>query len=126
MRFLDYAPMVFVSAKTGLRVNKLLEMSKEAYLNSKKKIVTSELNSFLLKEAGVTRIGREGVRKSRVKYICQVGTSPPTFVVFLRGSDELHFSTVRFIINRIRERYGYYATPIRILQRPSKSKRKKA
>jgi len=125
MKFLDYAPMVFASAKTGQRVFKLLEIAKEAQRGSRIKIPTGRLNRFLAEDAGPSARGKRQARKPRLKYGCQVGVVPPTIVLFLRGSRKLHFSTVRFLKNRLRERYGFFASPIRIIQRPSETRREK-
>ncbi|MFZ0430875.1 MAG: ribosome biogenesis GTPase Der [Acidobacteriota bacterium] len=124
MRFLDYAPMLFVSARTGQRVDKILEIAQRAYQSSRTRIPTGELNQFLLRDLG-TMLERESSRKFFLKYACQVGSAPPTFVLFLRGGGKLHFSTERFLINRLRERYDFFATPIRILQKPSRRASKK-
>lgn len=123
MKFLDYAPMVFASAKTGQRVFKLLEIAEEAHRGSLVKIPTGQLNRFLAEATGLSPRGRRRAGKQRLKYGCQVGVAPPTFVLFLRGSEKLHFSTVRFLRNRLREKYGFFASPIRIIQRPSKARR---
>ncbi|HUV13909.1 MAG TPA: ribosome biogenesis GTPase Der [Acidobacteriota bacterium] len=125
MKFLDYAPMIFASAKTGQRVFKLLEIAKEAQSGSRIKIPTGQLNRFLAEDAGPSARGKRQARKPRLKYGCQVGVAPPTIVLFLRGSQKLHFSTVRFLKNRLRERYGFFASPIRIIQRPSATRREK-
>mgnify|MGYP001814628829 FL=1 len=125
MKFLDYAPMVFASAKTGQRVYKLLEIAREARQGSLTKIPTGQLNRFLSEDAGPSARGRRRARKPRLKYGCQVGVAPPTIVLFLRGSQKLHFSVVRFLKNRLREKYGFFASPIRIIQRPSVKRPKK-
>jgi GTP-binding protein len=122
MKFLDYAPMVFASAKTGQRVFKLLDIAKEAHQGSLVKIPTGQLNRFLSDDVGPAATGRRQSRKARLKYACQVGVAPPTIVLFLRGAGKLHFSTVRFLTNRLRDQYGFFATPIRIIQRPSKGR----
>ena len=124
MRFLDYAPMLFISALSGQRVQKILEVAAKAYESSRTRISTGELNQFFQREVG-TMLERESSRKFFLKYACQVGGAPPTFVLFLRGSGKLHFSTERFLVNRLRERYGFFATPIRLLQKPSRRPGKK-
>ena len=123
MRFLDYAPMLFVSAKEGQRVFKTLQLAKEASENRLVRIATAELNEFLRRQRTPALTSQDNRKKSFLKYACQVGVAPPTFVLFTRGRKKLHFSTIRFISNRIREQYGFFATPLRIVQRPSRSKR---
>ena len=121
MRFLHYAPMIFVSAKSGQRVPKILELVSEANRSRQIRVPTGELNTFLEKEIQPILMS-SSVRKFPVKYAAQVAVTPPTFVFFTRGTKKLHFSTQRFIVNRLRERYGFYATPIRLLHRGSKKR----
>ena len=122
MRFLDYAPMIFVSAKTGQRVNKILELVREAYRARLLRVSTAELNKFMETDIQPMLASAAGRRKFPVKYAAQVAVTPPTFVFFTRASQKLHFSTQRFVVNRLREKYGFYATPIRLLQRASGKK----
>lgn len=115
LRFLEYAPILFISALTGQGVPKLLNLSKRAAHARHLRIATSELNRFfqevLAEPAGVRS-------RQRIRYITQVATAPPTFVVFLGSSREkLQPSEQRFIEHRLRERYEFFATPIRIIQR---------
>lgn len=124
MRFLDYAPMIFVSAKSGQRVSKILDLAKTAYEGGLVKVTTGELNR-LLEETMRTTVRRKGEMKSPVKFGCQIGVNPPSFVLFLRGTEKLHFSTVRYLMNRLRERYHFFASPIRIIQRTAKPYRPK-
>ena len=116
-RFLDYAPMVFVSAKSGQRVLKILEFVREAYEARLTRIPTAELNRFLETEVQPFLRNRSGAAKFPVKYFAQVSVAPPTFVCFTRSATKLHFSTQRFLVNRLREKGGFYATPIRLVQR---------
>lgn len=122
MRFLEYVPMIFVSAKTGQRVVKIFELVQEAYSSQLIRVPTAELNQFLVTEVQPLLMSPGSSRKFAIKYAAQVGVAPPTFVLFTRSSRKLHFSTQRFLINRLREKYGFYATPIRILQRASRKK----
>lgn len=120
MRFLDFAPMIFVSAKEGQRVFKILQLIQEAHNGQLQRIPTAELNGFL-RGLRVPALGfQDNPQKSFLKYACQVGVAPPTFVLFTRGRRKLHFSTVRFLSNRLRDEYGFFATPLKILQRTSR------
>jgi GTP-binding protein len=124
MKFLDYAQLLFISAKTGQRVTRVLDLANSAFDASRKRIPTGELNSFLRREIALPiRTGGQRKNKSIIKYGCQIGISPPTFMLFLRGSKGLHFSRVRYLTNQLREHYGFIGTPIRILQRTSTHKR---
>ena len=122
MRFLNYAPMIFVSAKSGQRVTKILELVGEAYRARLIRVSTAELNQFLEREIQPLLMSAASSRKFPVKYAAQVSVTPPTFVFFTRASKKLHFSTQRFVVNRLREKYGFYATPIRLLQRGSRKR----
>jgi GTP-binding protein len=122
MRFLDYAPMLFVSAKARQRVFKPLQLAAEAHRGRLQRIGTAELNEFIRRQRTPALTSHDDPQRSLLKYSCQVGVAPPTFVLFTRGSRKLHFSTVRFLSNRLREEYGFFATPLRVLQRPSRSK----
>lgn len=118
LKFLDYAPMIFVSAKTGQRVAKILDLIDQAQESRQTRVPTAELNEFLgteVQTAMMSAAGRES--KFPLKYASQVGVGPPSFVIFPRGGKKLHFSTIRFLTNQLRERYGFFATPIRIIQR---------
>jgi GTP-binding protein len=125
MRFLDFAPMVFVSAKTGQRAFGLLKEAQKAYAGRFVRVPTSRLNRLLGDILGPTLLSRDTSARSRLKFSCQVGVAPPTFVLFTRGAEKLHFSTLRFVRNRLRDEFGFFATPIRILQRPASKEKKK-
>lgn len=120
MKFVDYAPIAFVSAKTGLRVSKLLELARRANEERRKRIPTSELNRFFERHLEQPRATTRSKYPLRVLYITQAGTSPPTFVLFTSSRSpraKLHFSYERYLENRLREEFLFFATPIRIKQR---------
>lgn len=120
MKFADYAPIVFISAKTGQRVLKLLELAEAAHKARNKRISTGELNRFFQKNLEQPRGATPSRRPLRVLYITQATVSPPTFVLFTSSRDpraRLHFSYERYVENRLREEFGFFATPIRIIQR---------
>ncbi|HLF85255.1 MAG TPA: ribosome biogenesis GTPase Der [Blastocatellia bacterium] len=123
MKFADYAPIVFISAKSGLRVTKLLELARHAHQERQKRVSTSELNRFFERNLEQPRATTPSKYPLRVLYMTQAGTSPPTFVVFTSSRSpkaKLHFSYDRYLINRLREEFGFFATPIRIKQRRKK------
>lgn len=120
MKFADYAPMVFISAKSGLRVTKLLEIARRARDERKKRISTSELNRFFERHLEQPRATTSSRYPLRVLYMTQAGTCPPTFVLFTSSRSpkaKLHFSYERYLVNRLREEFGFFASPIRIKQR---------
>jgi GTP-binding protein len=124
MRFLDYAPLVFVSAKTGQRVFKLLECAKRALEARQKRIPTAELNRFLAPRLSRLISSESTGDKAPVMYSSQIRVAPPTFVLFTRTRKKLHFSKERFLINQLREEFGFYATPIRLIQRIRRTRSK--
>jgi len=120
MKFADYAPIVFISAKSGLRVTKLLELARQANDERSKRISTSELNRFFERNLEQPRATTRSKYPLRVLYMTQAATRPPTFVLFTTSRSQkakLHFSYERYIVNRLREEFGFFATPIRIKQR---------
>jgi GTP-binding protein len=120
MKFADYAPIVFVSAKSGLRVTKLLELAKKAHEERYKRVTTSELNRFFERNLEQPRATTPSKYPLRVLFMTQAGTAPPTFVLFTSSRSpraKLHFSYERYLMNRLREEFGFFATPIRIKQR---------
>ena len=120
MKFADYAPIVFISAKTGQRVTKLLDVARQAHQERHKRVSTSQLNSFFERNLEQPRATTSSKYPLRVLYLTQAGTSPPTFVVFTSSRSpkaKLHFSYERYLENRLREEFGFFATPIRIKQR---------
>jgi GTP-binding protein len=125
MKFASYAPIVFISAKTGQRVMKLLELARRGNEERKKRIPTSELNRFFERHLEQPRATTRSKYPVRVLYITQPAASPPTFVLFTSSRSpkaKLHFSYERYLENRLREEFGFFATPIRIKQRRRKDK----
>jgi len=122
MKYLAYAPILTVSALTGQRVSKLFDLIRDAYGARRIRIPTGTLNHMFVPDLAEQFSSRNPHQKLGIRYITQVHSVPPTFVVFLSGHDRLHFSTERYLVNRLRERYGFFATPIRIQQRPRGSK----
>jgi GTP-binding protein len=102
-KFLDYAPIVFVSAKTGAGVQKLFPLIKEVYDAASKRITTGELNRF---------VENLHFEERRIFYITQASIRPPEFVVFTDKGPALHFSHERYLMNQIRRQFGFRGTPI--------------
>ena len=130
MKFLDWAPVVFTSALTGQRVQRILPLAVRANEARNLRIPTSRLNQFF--ERAVEAPGaptavakvRGGESRLHVQYVTQVSTRPPKFVVFTAGGRPgLHFSYERYLLNRLREEFDFYATPIRIVERHRKERK---
>ncbi|HZM88818.1 MAG TPA: ribosome biogenesis GTPase Der [Blastocatellia bacterium] len=129
MKFADYAPIVFISAKSGLRVTKLLDQARRAHEERNKRVSTSELNRFFERNLEQPRATTPSKYPLRVLYLTQAGTRPPTFVVFTSSRSpkaKLHFSYERYMVNRLREEFGFFGTPIRIKQRRKKGEAPKS
>jgi len=118
LKFLSFAPILFISAKTGQRVHKLFDAIKEVYAARFVRVPTSELNE-LFREG---TFGRGGLpAEIKIRYVAQVKTDPPAFVMFSNKLSKLHFSFERFVENRIRQKYPFTGTPIIIRQRLRRS-----
>ncbi len=117
MKFLDYAPLLHISALTGERAPKLLETVDRVAMARRKRITTGELNRF------VERVGREhppstpDKRHVKILYAAQTGVAPPQFVFFTNVATAFHFSYERYLINSLRETFGFEGSPIRITVR---------
>ncbi len=114
LKFLDYAPMLHISATTGERTSKVLEMIDKVSDARQRRIPTSELNRFVAAVTAVHPPASPGRREVRILYAAQTGVGPPTFVFFTNVATEFHFSYERFLKNRLRESFGLMGTPIRI------------
>jgi ribosome-associated GTPase EngA len=116
LKFLEYAPVTFLSAKNKLGVEQIFPLIKEAYESASKRVTTGELNRFLETFRFEPAI--------KVFYITQASLRPPTFILFTDRPDALHFSAERFLINRLRERFGFRGTPIVVKTRGHHAKRR--
>jgi ribosome-associated GTPase EngA len=123
LKFLSYAPIVFLSAKTGDRANKLFPLIDEVAAARRKRIPTPELNRWLKEEVDLQRGTTPKARPVKIYYMTQAKTSPPTFMIFTNQKDPLHFSYQRFLENQIREKWDFSGAPIRFLQRLRKPER---
>ena len=118
--YLDYAPILFVSAKTGQRLDQIPSMVKEVYDNQNQRIQSSVLNDLLLEASKLVPTPMVKGKRLRVYYMTQVSTNPPTFVVFVNDPELMHFSYERFLINQLRQNFDFTGTPIKIIPRKRK------
>jgi len=131
MKFLDWAPMVAISALTGQRVQKLLPLIKKAHAARNTRVTTSKLNTFFTENISQPKGGsapapvKGGVSRLKVQYITQGGMRPPLFVLFTSGGTKagLHFSYLRYIENRLRDEFEFFATPVRLKEKHKVSKK---
>lgn len=121
-KFLRHCPIQFVSALSGQRTHKIWEEIKTVHANYSLRVPTSGLNENL--EAWVNRRPPHGIRGKHPKilYMTQVGVRPPTFALFVKNTEALHFSYERYLVNQLRETYGFVGTPIRLHVRESRRK----
>ena len=112
--FMSYVPMIFISALTGQRVNKVMEVANEAYRQNCARISTGTLNDIIAEAISVTEPPSDKGRRLRIYYGTQPSTNPPTFVLFVNDPDLMHFSYKRYLENFFRKSFGLTQTPIRL------------
>ena len=116
-KYLDYARIVFTSAKTGQRVDQIFPLIQESYENSRKRVQTSVLNDVLVDAQLMNPTTTFNGARLKIFYANQVAVCPPTFVLFSNDPQYLHFSYKRYLENRLREAFGFEGTPIHIICR---------
>lgn len=117
LAYLTYAPILFISAKTGQRVDKLFELIKKVANNNAMRINTSLLNQVINEAIAVVQPPTDKGRRLKILYITQVSVKPPTFIIFVNDKKIFHFSYERYLINQIRSNFMLEGTPIRIIVR---------
>lgn len=117
LKFLDYAPVLHISAATGERASKLLEAIDTVAKARLKRVSTGELNRFIATVTARHPPASPGHRHVRVMYAAQTGVAPPTFVLFTNVATTFHFSYERFLVNQLREEFGFAGSPIRLMVR---------
>jgi GTP-binding protein len=116
LKFLAYAPVIFLSASTGKGVEKILPLIEKVAAERRKRVSTGEMNRFL-KKVDFDRASVPVSKRVRIYYMTQAGVAPPTFVLFTDRAVKLHFSYQRFLENQIREEFGFMGSPIWIKNR---------
>jgi GTP-binding protein len=117
LKFLSYAPIIFLSAKTGERAGKLFPLIDQVAAARKRHISTPDLNNWLKEEVDLQRGTTPKARPVRIYYITQAKTAPPTFLIFTNQKEAMHFSYERFLENQLRSKYEFLGTPVRFVQR---------
>ena len=115
--FMAYAPMVFISAKTGQRLDQLFELIQRVANFNAMRITTGMLNDVLAQATARVQPPTDKGKRLKIYYMTQASTKPPTFVCFVNRAELFHFSYQRYLENRIRETFGMEGTPIRFLIR---------
>jgi GTP-binding protein len=124
LKFLSYAPIVFLSAKTGERAQRLYPLIDQVADARRRRIPTPELNRWLKEEVDLQRGTTPKARPVRIYYITQAKTAPPTFLMFTNQKTPLHFSYERFLENQLRAKFDFIGTPVRFIQRLRKRDKK--
>lgn len=122
LSYLSYAPIIFISAKTGQRVHKLFEMINSVASQNALRVSTSVLNQVLNEAIAIVQPPTDKGKRLRIFYMTQASTKPPTFVVFVNDKDLFHFSYERYLINQIRKEFGLVGTPVRMIVREKNEK----
>jgi GTP-binding protein len=123
-KFLEYAPVLHISAATGERTPKLLETIDRVAEARKRRVATGELNKFIEAITAVHPPASPGKKQVRILYAVQVGIAPPSFVFFTNVATTFHFSYERFLVNQLRDSFGFFGSPIRIEVRARERRRK--
>lgn len=117
LSYLSYAPIIFISAKTGQRVDKLFGMINDVNSQNSKRVTTSQLNQVINEAIAIVQPPSDKGKKLKIFYGTQASIKPPTFVIFVNSKDLFHFSYERYLVNQIRKEFGLEGTPIRIIVR---------
>lgn len=120
LNFLSYASYLFISAKTGQRVNKVLSTAKDCYNNYSKRIKTGVLNEVISNAVMMKEPPIVGTSRLKIYYVTQVAVKPPTFIFFVNNPELLHFSYERYLENRLRESFDFAGTGIKLQFRERK------
>ena len=117
LAYLTYAPVIFISAKTGQRVEKLFEMINNVANQNAMRVSTSVLNNVINEAIAVVQPPTDKGKRLKIFYGTQASTKPPTFVIFVNNKELFHFSYERYLVNQIRNNFGLQGTPIRVIVR---------
>lgn len=120
LAYLSYAPVIFISAKTGQRVNKLYELINDVANQNAMRVSTSVLNQVLNEAIAIVQPPTDKGKRLKIFYMTQASTKPPTFVVFVNDKQLFHFSYERYLINQLRKEFVLTGTPIRMIVREKK------
>ena len=122
LAYLTYAPILFISAKTGQRVNKLYELINQVANQNAMRVSTSVLNQVLNEAIAIVQPPTDKGKRLKIYYMTQATTKPPTFIIFVNNKQLFHFSYERYLVNQIRKEFGMQGTPIRIIVREKTDK----
>jgi GTP-binding protein len=113
LEFMSYAPIVFISAKTGQRVDRLLELIEYVNNQASFRVQTGMLNDVLNDAIAMVQPPSDKGKRLKIYYMTQVGVKPPSFVIFVNNAELMHYSYSRYLQNTLRNNFGFEGTPIR-------------
>lgn len=124
LAFMSYAELIFVSAKTGQRLNKLFELIEVVIENHSLRVATGVLNEIMTEAVALQQPPSDKGKRLKLYYVTQVAIKPPTFVIFVNSKELMHFSYTRYLENKIREAFGFRGTSLKFFIRERKEKDK--
>ncbi|WP_018658658.1 ribosome biogenesis GTPase Der [Allofustis seminis] len=119
-RYLEYAPIIFVSAKTKTRLTQLLELVKQVYDHRMQRIPSNILNNVLMDAMAMNPAPTVSGQRLKIYYMTQVSVGPPTFVLFMNDPELIHFSYIRYLENQLRQNFSFEGTPLKFIKRKRK------
>ena len=122
LSYLSYAPIIFISAKTGQRVDKLFGMINDVNSQNSKRVTTSQLNQVINEAIAIVQPPSDKGKKLKIFYGTQASIKPPTFVIFVNSKELFHYSYERYLVNQFRKEFGLIGTPVRIIVREKSEK----
>ena len=122
LSYLSYAEILYISAKTGQRLNRLYDMIDMVIQNQTLRIATGVLNEIMTEEVAMQQPPSDKGKRLKLYYITQVSVKPPTFVIFVNDKELMHFSYTRYLENKIREAFGFKGTSLKFFIRERKEK----
>ncbi len=125
LSYLTYAPIIFISAKTGQRVDKLFDMINNVAKQNSMRVSTSVLNEVINEAIAIVQPPTDKGKRLKIFYGTQASTKPPTFVIFVNNKELFHFSYERYLINQFRKEFELQGTPVRIIVREKNEKEEK-
>ena len=117
LSFMPYARLLFVSAKTGQRLDKVFDLVDVVIENHSRRIQTGVINEIISEATAMNQPPSDKGKRLKIFYTTQVAVKPPTFVIFVNDKELMHFSYMRYLENKIREAFGFEGTPIKLLIR---------
>ena len=120
LSFMPYAEILFISAKSGQRLNKIFEMIDVVIENNSMRVATGVLNEIVTEAVAMQQPPTDKGKRLKIYYVTQVAVKPPTFVVFVNDKNLMHFSYTRYLENRIRETFGFRGTALKFITRERK------